>query len=363
MTRFMDFRRLGTDVSPGNPDVTWVGGNPFEPGFCLGFDNGGIMLLDITAGREGKMQVISPTGDAINGVASIGTSSLAVSTRSEVSFIQLKGPGDHPRANFPGGAHGVVATRSGYFIAPLGAKGLLVVKPTNDYVQPMGLAGGGRDELYFYRMAALSDGVGKEILIFANRKNGVGVSDFNGSREGHHIHTMGFEGGDVVDVCGIAPNSLAAIAITKTAELLWIRDSSKRDDPIVTKLSGLSGHIYRVLATPDHLFVLSSKALYVWPNIVARARDGRFVGSEVMRMELPVEAADMSVIDGKWLALVMGSNAISVTEITDIEKQLPRTWLSQPHLDWRFNMKSENGLVEMSPVWKSKEVEQEMACV
>ena len=123
----------------------------------------------------------------------------------------------------------------------------------------MEMAQGTEGRLYFYRMAALYDGIENETLVFANRKNGVGLSVFKGTDSRRHVHTMGFEGIDVVDVCTVTPNSLAAIAITKTAELLWIEDTSKRDDPIVIKLTGLDGPVYRVVATPNHLLVLSSK--------------------------------------------------------------------------------------------------------
>lgn len=358
-----DFIRTVADRSAQSPDVTWVGRNPFTQGLCFGFDNGGVVFTDDSAGYVSKMQIISPAGDAINGVAAIGTSSLAISTRSEVTLIQFKGPFDNMRAVFPGGAHGVVATQSGYFVAPLGPKGLLVVKPTNDDEQRMGLVGGAEGGLYFYRAAALHDEVGNETLVFANRKNGVGLSVFNGSESRHHVHTMGFEGIDVVDVCAVMPNSLSAIAITKTAELLWIQDTSKCDDPIVIKMTAIDGPVYKVLATPDHLFVLSSKGLYAWVNLIACARTGRFVSPDMMRLVLPIAAIDMAVIDNKVLLLVMGVNAITSIAIADIENQSNSHAVVQSEPDFTFSKQSDAGLFEMNPIWQTLEVEQEMACV
>ncbi len=358
-----DFIRTVVEKSSHIPDLTWVGPNPFMQGLCFGFDNGGIAFSNDIESRIGKLEIISPAGDAINGVAAIGKSSLAISTRSEVSFIQFKGPFDHPRAVFPGGAHGVVATKSGHFVAPLGPKGVLVVKPSNDDVQRMGLFGGEEGGLYFYRTAALHDEAGNETLVFANRKNGVGLSLFKGGGIRHHVFAMSFEGIDVVDVCAVMPNSLSAFAITKNAELLWIRDTSKRDDPTVIKLTGINGPVYKVLATQDHLFVLSSKGLYIWVNLVAHIRADTFVGQNMMRLERPIEAIDMSLIDNKVLLLVMGENSITSIDIAALGNQPVGQVFIRSEPDVRFNTQRDAGLVEMSPAWQSSEVEQDMACV
>src|ERR1700722_3199852 len=114
---------------------------------------------------------------------------------------------DRRRAGFPGGAHGVVATQSGYFFSPLGPAGLLIVKPTADDLQPMNVTNKNEGQLYFSRVVALRDDGGKETLIFANRRNGFGTSPFDGDTRGRHVHTMKFEGIDVIDVCAVAPNS------------------------------------------------------------------------------------------------------------------------------------------------------------
>ena len=160
------------------PDVTWVGPNSRMPGLILGFENGAIILTDAATGHVSDLEQLSPNGEAINGIAAIGVASLAVSTRSEVSFFQANssvGPGI---AVFPGGAHGVVATGSGSYIAPLGPRGLLIVRPTSGLIQRMEVTTGTEGKLYFYRAAALHDRRGTETLIFANRKSGVGLSVF-----------------------------------------------------------------------------------------------------------------------------------------------------------------------------------------
>jgi hypothetical protein len=186
---------------------------------------------------------ITASKEAINGVAAIGSASIAISTRSEVTFIEVITPQDAPRAVFGGGAHGVVATKSGYFIAPRGIHGLLVVKPDRSPEQKMRVTTGTDRQLYFYRMVALHDSSGRETLVFANRRHGVGLSDFNGAQDKRGVHTLFFDGLDVVDVCGVAEGSLSAIAISPKAEVLWIRDSSTHDNPITTKMVGIEGKV------------------------------------------------------------------------------------------------------------------------
>ena len=134
---------------------------------------------------------------------------------------------------------------------------------------------------------------------------------------------MGFDGVDVVDVCAVATGSLSAVAVSRSADLLWIRDTSENAAPVVIRPTHVVGAVYRVLASSRHLFVLTSKALYVWFDLVDRALAGQFASPEIVRLVLPVNAIDMSLLDDQYLLLVMGGNAVMSLAITDIESQLP----------------------------------------
>jgi hypothetical protein len=348
------------DGSPADADITWAGPNPFEQGLSFGLDNGSIVFTSDKTGLWTLHPQMSPSGEAINGLAGIGTHSLAVSTRAEVSFIQLDLPKDRRRAVFPGGAHGVITTKSGYFVAPLGPAGLLVVKPTNADQQPMNVTEKNDGQLYFSRVAALSDDKGKEILIFANRRNGFGASPFDGDEGGRHVHTMRFEGIDVIDVCPVAPNSHAAIAISMRAEVLWIRDASRHDDPLAMRLSGVEGPVYRVLATPRHLFVLSSKALYVWTDLVEHVLFNDKVIPNPSPLVLPVKAVGMSLIRDEHLLLVMAANAVMTLAIIDFERESAAD--SEP-LSFAIlspEMSQQTKLENFSPRWQFSDVEQRL---
>lgn len=304
--------------SSEGPEITWIGPNPLAPGLCLGFDDGSIILSDVVRNYTTAHQPISPAKEPINGVAAIGTRSLAVSTRSDVTFIEFESPTNHPPAVFAGGAHGVVATRSGYFIAPLGPTGLLLAKPTAGQRLMMHVTTGTEGLLYFYRMTALHDNASKETLIFANRRGGVGLSEFDPLGVKRIVHTMSFEGLDVIDVCSISSGSLSAVAISSIGEVLWMRDTSKRDDPLAMKLIGIEGQVYRVLATPQHLFVLSSKALYVWAHLVGKVLFNQSDPLQGLPLVLPMDAVDMSLYHDEYVLLVMAENAFMSLSIGDL---------------------------------------------
>lgn len=345
-------------TSSDSPDVTWIGANPFATGLCLGFDDGTIIFSETATGEKTRPQEVSPAREAINGVAAIGTCSLAVSTRSDVTFIQIESRVKNSRAVFQGGAHGVVATQSGYFVAPLGVTGLLIAKPETGPQQRMQVTTGTEGQLYFYRMAALHDKTGKETLVFANRRNGVGLSEFMGEEGKRNVHTLSFEGLDVVDVCGVTPGSLAALAISPKAEVLWIRDSSKRDDPLAMRLGGIEGQVYRVLATPQHLFVLSSKALYMWANLVSTVLYGQQGTPKSHPLVLPLEAVDMSLFGNQYILLVMASNSIMGVKIGDLEKQ-HSDYVGEARLnETSIEMSRKAEMEDFAPDWQSHDVQQ-----
>ena len=345
-------------VSFEGPDVTWIGPNPFAGGLCLGFDNGAIIFSETATGYTTRPQEISPTKEAINGVAAIGTSSLAVSTRFDVTFIQIESPISSSRAVFPGGAHGVVATESGYFVAPLGAKGLLLVSIQGGPQQLMRVTTGTEGQLYFYRITALHDNTGKETLVFANRRNGVGLSEFKGDEDSRNVHCLTFEGLDVVDVCGVSPGSLSAIAISPKAEVVWVRDASKRDDPVVMRLDGIEGQVYRVLATPQHLFLLSSNALYVWANLVGKVLYNNTAIPKSGPLVLPMDAVDMSLYGNEYILLVMAANAIMTLKISDLEKRPSQQAAADGLPNSSIEMSRKTKVEDFVPDWQRHDVQQ-----
>lgn len=304
------------------PDVTWVGPNLRAPGLFLGFDDGTFISTDATKGYVGEPQSVSPSGEAINGIAAVGPRNLAFSTRSEISFIQTDSPENHSRMIFPGGAHGVTSTESGFFIAPLGPEGLLVARP--DSANPVGMkvAVGRVAGLYHYRVVALHDGHGKEALVFAHRKGGVGIGAFDGVGGNHLFYSWSLEGMDIVDVCSLAPGSLSAVAVSSAGDILWIEDATKRTKPILYKNPRVKGVIYRTLASRGHLFILTSKGLYGLMEFIDRAASCRSPRFVVANFELPLDAVDMSLVDDRHLLFVMAENKVLTGSLAELDALL-----------------------------------------
>ena len=181
---------------------------------------------------------------------------------------------------------------------------------------------------------------------------------FNSTERRRIVHTMGFEGIDIVDVCAVSPGSLSAIAISKSADLLWIKDTSKNTDPVVFKLTRVEGSVYRVLATARHLFVLTSKSLYVWINLVDRALVGQFGSPDMLRLVLPVDAIDMALVNDQYLLLVMGVNAVTRLAIGDIEDQLVGEPANGFNPGFTSGGVERTSLNDIAPVWQTEDIEQ-----
>ncbi len=343
---------------PDLPDVTWIGPNFQRPGLMLGFDEGSILFTNAATGEISDPQRVSPSGEAINGIASIGPNSLAVSTRSEVSLFQAESPGDQTIVSFPGGAHGVVATRSGSYVAPLGPKGLLIVRPSSSMVQGFAVTQGTEGHLYFYRMAALHNPLGVETLVFANRKNGVGMSVFDSEDRRRVVRVMKFQDVDIVDVCAVVPGSLSAIAVSKTADLLWITDTSSNVEPVILRPMHVKGTVYRVLATSRHLVVLTSEALHVWIDLVGRALTGQFASPDMTMLVMPIDAVDMALIDDQHLLLVMGMNAVTCLTMADMERQFASRSAAGFRLGGSSGRFEKTSLDDIHQDWRTEDVEQ-----
>ncbi len=156
-----------TPVSlPPGFEASWAGPGPRDGDFCFGSEDGRWIIQT----AEGvSYECRDPAGDieeAINGVAFLENVT-AVSTRAEVAFITGPSQGENKtiRSGDPHGAHGVLATASGYFVAPLGRSGLMMVKPETGSKQSVEIILGPKGGLNFYQAISLPTTSRKEILV------------------------------------------------------------------------------------------------------------------------------------------------------------------------------------------------------
>src|SRR5205085_5417210 len=192
----------------------------------------------------------SATAEAINGVACINRW-LTVSTRETVTFWNL--PSEKRKLDCvicPHGAHGVIATSSGSFLAPLGRTGIMAIRPPLDPSHAVTVIGGEAEGMSFYRLVSLRSQDGSEVLACAARFGGVAATEFRWDRDSQKLSTATFPGLDVVDVCAIGsdPRSLAVAAVGRDGTIVLTRDALHDKRPITLKFETVQGTAYRLLS-------------------------------------------------------------------------------------------------------------------
>jgi hypothetical protein len=105
--------------------------------------------------------------------------------------------------------------------------------------------------------------------------------------------------------------------------------------------------------------VLSSEALYFWPNLASRLLHGD-KGATSGALVLPMEAVDMSLYEDEYILLVMAANAIMNVPIGDLETATA-AHLGGAMLPGISVEKSRRTNVEdFVPAWESRDVQQGM---
>jgi hypothetical protein len=272
---------------------------------------------------QGRYQV-AKSGEAINGAAFLGDY-LAVSTRNEVAFWYLPRTAQEKPADAvcPVGAHGVIATNSGYFVAPLGRRGLMAVKPDRESQEVAILRGQGR-ELYFYKAISVqTNNSYPEILVCAARSDGVlTMSAPAGAKEAEHkprrkCRSSTFVGLDVVDVCSLASkmSEPSICAVGSDCTLVFFRDAFLDNMPVTLRFDEMQGVAYRILRAKGHLLLLTSSGIYVLTDLATRflaGEDFRNLTTGVRVRFLRIEAVDANVTHERWLWLVLPEKAVRI---------------------------------------------------
>lgn len=307
-------------------DVTWAGPNPFRHGFCFGSDDGRLRFTD----EEGKIigepfpQVASR--EAINGVA-FHEDCLAVSTRAEVTlFVMNDGHAKSvTTAVISVGAHNIVATDSGYFIAPCGMSGLMLLKAEPNKAEVVDAHSLTDRSICFYAAIALPNTREGEVLVFAIRQGGVGIMPFSGKIERQDMSTAHFSNQDIVDLCPLDPegNSSAFAAAARNGTLHLFRNALSDREPATIKFNAVQGTVYGIASCRGHLFVLTNKAMYVLAHLAERFVNGKAVNGVTTQIRtVPMDGVDLGSIGSKYVLVVTG-DAVLRFDIDAIEKSMP----------------------------------------
>jgi len=289
-------------------EVSCVAMNSFGPGFAIGADDGRLQCTD----EEGRLlldMIGSLSGEAINGIASYGRS-MAVSTRHEVTLRTW--PQEQLR-HFdvlvaPHGAHGISATQSGYYVAPLGETGILWMKADAGADEPPQVMTTAKAGMYIYRVVAQTCQPGQDLLLCAARKSGLGLLAVQWGDSTCQMRHATFPELDVVDVCFVGGSSAAPVVagVGRDGVLILAPDLLHDVAPLLLKFAAVQGRAYRLLSAGGHLFLLTSSALYVLLNLGTRLLQGLPSGKFTTPIfAMPLEAVDASLIGDRWLLIVL----------------------------------------------------------
>jgi hypothetical protein len=335
-------------------EISWAGPDLYTNGFCFASTSGEIVCTDPegTLLQERPDKLIT-SGEAINGVAFVDRW-MAITTRKEVRvFTFPRRDGEKVRcAEMPIGAHGVVASPSGHFLAPLGRSGILFCKPKDGPEQTMTVSSGPQ-EIYIYRLIALGTASGGEVIACAARKSGVAAMKFKGEGHDHMLSAFSSDGLDVVDVCslGVEPSNNGIAAVGKDGTILLFQDVMTDRNPVAVRYPSLQGIPYRLLCTKGYLFLLTSMGLYVIAGLIDRSLIG--IGHDAVTPVLfvPMEAVDAYLAGERWVLIVMPDGVLRF-DVEFLERHKPAKLAQGELRDLRPT--------PMNPAWKRQELPRQL---
>ncbi len=289
-------------------EPSWAGPHPFEDGFCFGSEDGMVAFTDERGKVSDKPQVIALSREAVNGIAGIDKF-LAVSTRQEVAVLTLPDQVGEKAVvtTFARGAHGVLASSTQHFVAPLGHGGVMMVKPGDGLDKSLREYPLSDRSLNLYQLYEMP-GIGtRSLFIGACRSKGVGLIDYSAEKNELGLQTCTFPDIDVVDVSpvGSAAYPHAVVAAGIGGEVLLFRDIVNQEAPISLKYDQFAGKTYRILSSCGHLFVLTSKTVYVLGFLANRLTQASLGEHAAPVMTIPMEAIDANICQNRWLLAVM----------------------------------------------------------
>lgn len=292
-------------------EVSWAGSGRQDGEFCFGSDDGKLLFAD----AQGQKLKVIPTGDgpaeAVNGVAFIGNNAIAVSTRHEVVLLnEFTSEGAH-RAVFHCGAHGVIATHDGHFVAPLGTSGLMTATPSQDEDQRFIVSIAPNRTLNYYSVVGLNSPGQPELLVCAVRSGGIATTSIASEGVTGEIRSIFSPGLDFIDVCSqaTAASPRAVAAVSKDGTVALTADALYDVAPVKVKFNEVRGVAYRIFSVDGNIILLTSAGLYALDGLSRRFLAGEPVNRVPTRGgRIPIEAVDANICaEGTLLVVLPGT--------------------------------------------------------
>ena len=311
------------------PQVTWAGEWPqFPPHRLLGFakEDGSIEVRDLEGIRQMTGGANEPL-DAVNGVA-FNRNMMAVSTPSKIIITKVA-TNDQQQSKaitHKGGAHGIVATKRGGFLAPAGVRGIVQFDEDAESCFRVRNSRPTDRDIYLYKLVSVgSTPTGEEFFACAGRSDC--LLTFSIKPDGE-VGVMGTTKGrpssdpsefDIVDVCPIPspehPFAVVSLGINNT--LHFCQDIRSESPTVGLRLPEMLGTGYTLLHTEGHLFILTSEAFYLLPDLAKHLLNRESRAIKTVSYRTPVEALDCSLAYGKVVLLITQGNVLTF-EIGDL---------------------------------------------
>jgi hypothetical protein len=321
---------LFTTLSLPGFEVCWAGENPRAEGFAFGSEDGRLLFMTESGLALDEKLDASPSSEAINAVAHSG-GWIAVATRCEIKFWRPDPTNakNDKWAELPYGAHDLTISPRGFFVAALGHNGVMAIKPTEERAQTVHMLIEKDLRTVFYRVIVLQDTDGSEVLVTANRHDGIVFSKVRWeSAANQTFRTMTFDGLDVVDLCplGQTAGTLAYAALGRDRTIVLSRDALHDQRPATVKYNTLKGNGYRIFSTGGDLFVLTSHAIYGLIGLVSEFLSGKTQKElYVPIFVFPMTAVDAYLHKDKWILAVMPNNEILRLDLAAVRANVPQS--------------------------------------
>ena len=308
-------------IVPAEFQASWAGSSPalFNAQVCLGGEDGELIFMPNNGNWKPGVNRFISTGDAVNGVAFI-ENRIAISSRSEIAIVMIRREDEAMHAIFPAGAHDVIATHSGYFVAPLGISGMMLCRP--DSVQVF--VKRGERVVNLYKISSFWDGT-TDAVACAARQDGVYATPLPESADKglDNVHWFRFHDFDAVDICSLGSRSAAVLGAD--GSFVLVHDIlSENEKPTTMSFPDVLGTGYGILTVQGHIVVLTSRALCIYKDLARRFKEGCSVDREAtFVLVLPVEAVDVNRYDDSKLLLILPDAVLLANVEMLMEPKLP----------------------------------------
>ncbi len=286
-------------------EITWAGECPWTGNYCLGAMSGKVLFLGDSGHLHEAASSETLAVDAINGIA-FWNEFIGVSTRSEVVVYRRVPNGFDLVYSGPGGAHCIVATTTGQFLAPMWIYGLLCVDLTPKGGPRGWTASAAGALLNFYMLAPLGEHAKKEVLACAGRNDGLFRIQLDAANTKSDITRLTAPDVDFVDVCALdrVRQPCAVAALCRDGSVVIVRNLLMDVQLQMIRIEGIQGTPYAIRAAMGHLFVLTSEQLTLIPDFASWYFDGERSDRLLHYRQMSVQADDVFIANEKELLLL-----------------------------------------------------------